>query len=417
MTELKSPMTEALAGLHLTYCSNIHPGESWAETLENIRQHATVVKQRWRPDAPMGLGLRLSACAAEELGSMAGGLAETRAELAARGMYAFTINGFPYGEFHGTSVKEAVYRPDWRTPERVAYTCRLAEILAGLLPVGVSGSISTVPVGFRPELTRDGAVEVVLERLHECAAQLWRMRACGIADIALALEPEPMCFLETTGEGIAFIVEQVLGADSVRRFAARTGQSTSAAEDALRHHVGLCLDTCHAAVEYEDPTECVDAIARAGVRLAKVQATTGLLVDALGDVQQEALRRFADEVYLHQVVAECGLDGGGTTLVRFLDLGDALRSLACGAHRPRSWRVHFHVPIFERALGLFSNTQDFLDVALREVVMRGLCDQIEVETYTWSVLPEHYRTMSLTEMIVGELSWVARAIERARRSA
>lgn len=400
--------------MHLTYCSNIHPGESWSETLQNIRTHAARVKERFRPQAPMGLGLRLSARAAAELLARTGTLAETRAELAELGMYVFTINGFPYGDFHGTSVKAAVYRPDWRLPERVSYTLRLAEILGALLPAGVVGSISTVPVGFRPDVSA-ADVPRVLEGLHTCAAQLWQMRETGLGDIALAIEPEPMCFLETTSEGIAFVERVVLGRASVARFAGLTGLGIGQAEAALRHHVGLCLDTCHAAVAYEDARSSVRAIARAGVRLAKVQATTGLQVDVVGREQVEALAGFADEVYLHQVVAECRDARGEVTLRRFLDLGDALVSLAAGEHQPTSWRVHFHVPIFERALGAFTNTQGVLEEALEEVVASRLCEQIEVETYTWSVLPERYRMMPLTEMISGELAWVEGAIARMGR--
>lgn len=406
------PEVEALGSsrLHVTYCSNIHPGESWGETLANIRQRTTEVKALVRPRSRMGIGLRLSARAARELLETPAGLAALREELDELGMYVFTLNGFPYGSFHGEAVKEAVYRPDWRTRERVTYTRELVRILEGLLPDGVSGSISTVPVGFRAEIADRAAVAAAVEGMLACAQSMWELRERRGIEIALAIEPEPACHLETTDEALRFVQEELLGGEAVRRFADRTGLSTSESEQVLRRHLGLCLDTCHAAVEFEDPRGTVRAIEAAGVRLAKVQATTGLHVEPLDDEQVEALRQFADPVYLHQVVARCVDSDGSVALERFVDLNEALASLVSAARRPACWRVHYHVPIFERELSPFTNTQDFLAEALDEVLARSLCQQIEVETYTWSVLPAHHRRLPLSEMIAGELRWVDAAI-------
>ena len=401
---------ESTRALHLTYCSNIHPGESWAETLSNVRLEASKVKGLLRPDRPFGLGLRLSARAANELCSQPGALDEFAAELAQRGMYTFTLNGFPYGPFHGTPVKAEVYRPDWREPARVAYTEQLIEILRVLLPVGVAGSISTVPVGFRTELTERSVVDRCVTNLLHCAGQLWREHERSGVDIALAIEPEPACFLETTGEALAFFERELLSPRALAKLARDLGIDAARAERVVRKHVGLCFDTCHAAVEFEDAREAVAAIAAAGVRIAKVQATTGLHVEPVDAPRLDALRSFADPIYLHQVVA-LGAARDGAKLTRFLDLDDALASPeAAGA---RCWRVHYHVPVFERELTPFTNTQGFLHEALAAIVEGQLCEQFEVETYTWGVLPAAHRTRALSEMIVEELSWVERELKSA----
>ena len=148
-------------GDHLTYCTNVHPGESWPEVRENLRQHVVEVKQQVCPDAPFGVGLRLSAAAAGELEGRTGEIAELRAFLDGEGLYVFTINGFPYGPFHGTAVKEQVYQPDWRQDERIAYSDRLARILAALLPDGCDGSISTVPGAFGPSVSGERDEEAI----------------------------------------------------------------------------------------------------------------------------------------------------------------------------------------------------------------------------------------------------------------
>lgn len=393
--------------LHLTYCSNIHPGESWSETHHNLRHEATKVKALVCPEEPFGLGLRLSALAVEELLRSRDPM-ELRAELAELGLYVFTLNGFPYGAFHGVPVKQDVYRPDWREPARLAYTERLIDALAGLLPAGVGGSISTVPIGFRSELRTRGDVAASVANLLSAAASLWRIRERSGHDIALALEPEPACYLETTAEAVSFFEHELFCASACVDFARRTGLSTVRAEEALRTHLGVCLDTCHAAVEFEDARDAVGALRAAGVRLAKVQATTGLHVEPLDPARIEALGAFADPIYLHQVVAKRTELDGSVQLRRFVDLDEAL---AARERTPaESWRVHYHVPVFERELGPFTNTQPFLEAALRAVRAEGLCHQFEVETYTWSVLPERYRTRALSEMIADELRWVARAL-------
>jgi len=399
--------------VHLTYCSNIHPGESWAEVRSNIRLEATKVKARLCPDRPFGLGLRLSARAASELCAEEGALHALRAELDALGMYTFTLNGFPYGPFHGTPVKSQVYRPDWRDPARVTYTDQLIDILRVLLPKGVSGSISTVPVGFRSDLTERADLERCVDNLLHHAARLWREHEQSGLDIALAIEPEPACFLETTAEAVAFIECELLSRQALTKLSRELGVSLSRAELAVRKHIGLCFDTCHAAVEFEHAGDAVRCIEAAGVRLAKVQATTGLHVEPVDAPRLEALRAFADPIYLHQVVALGLPDAQGETRTRFVDLEQAFASPE--AARARAWRVHFHVPVFEREIAPFTNTDTFLRDALAAIVKARLCDQFEVETYTWGVLPEVHRTRALSDMITDELRWVERELRREGR--
>ncbi len=407
---------EANGPVHLTYCSNIHPGESWPEALENIRVHAAAVKARVAPDAPFGLGLRLSARAADELLATPDALARLRAELAQLGMYVFTLNGFPYGAFHGTPVKRDVYRPDWREPERVRYTLQLIDVLRALLSEGAVGSISTVPIGFRTDFATPAARAQAVAHLIECAAVLFRVQEEGGPEIALALEPEPGCALETSDEALRFLNDELFSSSGLTQLGARTGLSPSRAEQVLRRHLGLCFDTCHAAVEFEAPRATVRTIEAEGVRLAKVQATTGLHVEPVSLAQLEALAAFADPVYLHQVVARCRAADGTRELARFLDLDEAFAAFAAHRHRLECWRVHFHVPVFARALPPFTNTQEFLREAIEEVIARQLCDHFEVETYTWSVLPERHR-QPLEDMIAGELGWVEEVLRQASRGA
>lgn len=392
------------AGVHLTYCSNIHPGESWAEVRANLARHVPAVRARVAPGELFGIGLRLSARAADEL-SAPEALAELRAFLARERLYVFTLNGFPYGTFHGTRVKEGVYLPDWRDPERLRYTNRLADLLAALLPAdeGLDGSVSTVPGAFKPALGGSDDVARMVEHLLQHVAHLVALRARTGRVVTLALEPEPHCFLETTAEAAAFFADALFAPAAAARLAALSGLAPAAAAQALRRHLGLCLDLCHAAVEFEDAAASLAALDAAGVRIAKIQVSAGLRLPALDAQALAALRPFDDPVYLHQVVQRAG--GDADALTRFVDLSAAFAALPDAGAGPE-WRVHFHVPVFLERVPPFVSTQPFVREVLARQRARPLTTHLEVETYTWDVLPAALRSGSVDEAIARELAWV-----------
>jgi sugar phosphate isomerase/epimerase len=393
---------------HLTYCTNIHPGETWAEVRENLGRHVLAVKALVAPDRPFGVGLRLSSVAARALAAPAE-RAALRAFLRDHQLYVFTVNAFPYGPFHGQPVKQDVYLPDWRDPERVHYSDLVADLLADLLPGDgdLPGSISTVPGGFRPHAAGQGLAQMA-RGIAQHAVTLFKLRQQGKAQLGLALEPEPACAFETTRELATFLTEQVYGGAGRAHFAAATGLLPGPAEAALRRHVGVCLDACHAAVEFEEPTEGVDLLAAAGVPIFKLQVSAGLRIQRPDAEKLRALQRFAEGVYLHQVVIRRGAD-----LERLVDLPEALSKYAGGnaGNAGDEWRVHFHVPLFQRSLGLFENTGDFLATLLARAARQPFTPHLEVETYTWDVLPEELRRQPVHEAVARELAWTLNALE------
>jgi sugar phosphate isomerase/epimerase len=383
----------------LTYCTNIHAGETWPEILESIRQHVPHIKSRVSPHRPMGLGLRLSAVAATEL-CRSDKLDSFRAFLAERELYVFTINAFPYGPFHGTRVKEDVYQPDWLQPERLAFTDCVAEILSSVLPVSQVGSISTVPGTFKPIGRGPSAPEKIAENLARHAATLVRLNRETDREIVLALEPEPCCFLETVEETIAFFTQHVFGAHAASVLSRYSGLDAEAARKALRRHVGVCYDVCHGAVEYETPAEAFAALQQAGIRIGKLQLSSALRVPEVGPDTQSALSAFDDGVYLHQVIQR-----HNGAIARYVDLGPAFAALRCG-EAGGEWRVHCHVPVFLEKAGTFYSTQQTLKQALASVRAQAISPHLEVETYTWDVLPPELREGNRADAIARELVWV-----------
>jgi hypothetical protein len=359
----------------LTYCTNIHPGESWGDVKENLAGHFLDVKAAVAPDASFPIGLRLSALAASEIdeSEAARFLDWCRAE----DCFVLTVNGFPFGDFHGVQVKEAVYLPDWRSPERVAYTKRLADILSLWMEPGEMRSISTVPVAFK-EAFHDDDWSIVRTHVVEVAEYLEEIRQRRGLEIGLAFEPEPCCVLETTAEAVAFFERMAL-------------------PEPCADLVGLCFDCCHQAVEFEEPEACLTSLNAAGIRIFKVQVSSALQVRP---EDLDAVARFDEPTYLHQVVARWR-DG---SLSRYSDLPRFLGELSPERRTNLSeCRVHFHVPIFAAHLGHCGTTQFFL-----EDILPRLAPEIplEVETYSWGVLPEALRAAKVSTDIIRELEWV-----------
>ncbi len=389
----------ALSDSHLTYCLNIHPGETWAQNLAAIREHAQAVKARVAPTQPFGLGLRVSRRAIDDLADPAR-VQELRALLAAGGMYAFTINGFPYGTFHGQPVKAEVYRPDWRQPERLDYTCRLGAFLAAVLPDGASGSISTVPVSYRPWIRSPHDLDAAIENLAACAAEFDALRQQTGREVHLGLEPEPDCLLETTPETIAFF-EQRLRPGGVAWLKQARGFSTAAAESVLARHIGVCFDTCHASVQFETLDASVTALSRAGIRLSKVQISAALRAP-MNTASARRLEAFVDPAYLHQ--AKFRAPGG--PILASPDLTRAFLA-GWGADDPsRECRVHFHVPLYVAEYDGIASTADELTPTFWRAAIAAGCRHFEIETYTFNVLPAALRRATVEQSIADEYAWV-----------
>lgn len=382
--------------VHLTYCTNIHKGESWAETFDALRRNLPQVRAAMGRAKAFGIGLRLSARAAADLAAP-GAMEAFRDWLTDQNAYVFTINGFPYGDFHGTRVKEQVYSPDWADPERLTYTDRLADILAALLPPGMDGSISTVPGSFAE--WAPGREDAIATGILRSVSHLVRLKARTGRRITLALEPEPCCMLETTDEAIAFFRDRLHSDEAARTLSELTGLAAPEAAQALRDHVGLCYDVCHAAIEFEDARASVAALRAAGIGIFKLQLSSALRFASVDRDTAALLAPFDEPTYLHQVV---GQDAGG--LRKWADLGPALADI--GGAMGSEWRVHFHVPVFLEDMGAFGTTQGFLRDILALHRESPISDHLEIETYTWDVLPSAHRDRPLAAAIAREMGWV-----------
>lgn len=373
-------------GLHLAYCTNVHRGGDWPETLASLEKHTLAVRRRVAPDRAYAIGLRLSDVASRQLAEPAN-LRAFQQWLQRHNCYVFTVNGFPYGDFHGTRVKEKVSQPDWSSPDRLAYTNRLFDLLAELTPPGIEASVSTVPVSFKQFRLGERGLRAAREHLWRCVDHQEQLTRRTGKKFHLGLEPEPFGTVENTTEFLTLFGQ--LEAD-------RPGDLR------LREHLGINYDTCHFALQYEQPAEALHRLSRRGVKVSKLHLSNALRVHPTAEVR-ERLRAFVDDIYFHQVI-ERKSDG---EIIRYSDLDEALTTpVADGPQFDREWRIHFHIPLHAPETETFGTTADHLRGTLDVVKQHpALCSHLEMETYTWEVLPRELKQPSVVDMLASEYAW------------
>ena len=360
--------------VHVAYCTNVHQAEDLQGVLDQLARFGEPVRERLNADR-LGLGLWLARPVATELIADPQALRRLRTELSARGLEVVTLNGFPYQGFHAPVVKHAVYHPDWTRPDRARYTVDLARLLAALLPDDAArGSVSTLPLGWREPWTTVH---------HDQARTQLDLLAIDLAKIAdetgrpvrVGFEPEPGCTVENTGQAITHL------------------------KDVDTDWLGICLDTCHLAVAFEEPAQALGALAVAGLPVVKTQASCALHAEHPRDpATRYALQTFVEPRFLHQTRE--GLPYGADDL-------DIALSGGLPGHAP--WRVHFHAPLHADPRPPLTTTRPVLQATLKELFggSTAWTDHVEVETYTWQVLPNAPQgDRGLVEGLAAELDWV-----------
>ncbi|MBI3098549.1 MAG: metabolite traffic protein EboE [Planctomycetes bacterium] len=392
----------------LTYCTNVHPGETLAEVEAYLAGPTTAVRRAVVGEGTMGLGLRLARPAVDELFFDPARRAAFARFLRDHHFEAWTVNGFPHGRFHSDRVKEEVFRPSWLDPERLLYTERLADVMIDLLPAARDfATISTLSGQFRPWGHGPEVLTKIAEILGLLVFRLAKRRRETGKRVMICLEAEPFSTLETVDEIEVFFSEYLSGL-AARRLAVAAAISLDAARARVADHLGVCFDTCHHAVQFEDLTVSLRRLRKRGIPVGKVQLSSALAVERPGSRPEavQAIEAFAEPRYLHQVVGR-----GPMGILRKPDLEVPADGRSGGWGSCDEWRCHFHVPVSLEAIGPLRTTRSDLEAALALVVEEGLSPHLEIETYTWDVLPEAARSGSGAEALVAditrEFAWVA----------
>lgn len=387
---------------HLTYSTLVHPGDTWPEMWNSLKTYVPQVKKRFCPDKPFGVSLRLSNASADALVSSPAERAKLKSFLTDNDLYLYTVNAFPFGPFKNQVVKEQVYEPDWRGEERARYTMHVADILADVGAPNVNPSIQSPPLGFKPRVTGPDVVEAYAANIRRLAVHLHRLRERTGRTVTLAVEPEPYCFLETTDETVDFFTRVLRSEQSLTALGRDLGTNAEEARTILRRHVGTVYDICHQAVEFENIGVSLQKLVDNDVPVFKLQEAAAMQVPKVTPAAVAELRKWADSVYLTQTIQM--KDG---KLTRFLNLEDAIAAYEKDPAGDREWRIHFHVPVFLETLGEhFRTTRFAIAEALAFHRKNPLSAQLEIETYTWDVLPAHLKTGDIVDYVTLELEWV-----------
>ena len=389
---------------HLTYCTNVHPGENWDLTFKSLKEYVPGIKNRLTKEK-FGLGLRLSNKASEELGT-GETLTGFKNWLDENDIYVFTMNGFPYGNFHNERVKDLVHAPDWTTDERVIYTKRLADQLAILLPNDLDGGISTSPISYRhwhkTEEATNNAFEKGAENLSQLIVHLHEIEERTGKYIHLDIEPEPDGMLENSDEFLQFFSDYLLpiATDHLKQ---ELGSDSRKAKELIYRYITICYDVCHFSLAYEEPKETLQKLAENGIKVGKIQVSSALkILFNEGDNQEiwDTLAKFNEPVYLHQVTQL--IDGNVKTVNDLPDILDKKADF-------KELRAHFHVPLFLEKYGALYSTQDHILKVISYLKDHVVTNHLEVETYTWDVLPAELKT-DLGESITRELEWLTKKL-------
>ena len=383
--------------MQIGYCTNVHAGPDLKSTQANLLQYAAKVKEQFSPNEPMGIGLWLAAPAAVALKDPST-LNEFRSWLNQQELVPFTLNGFPYGDFHSEVVKHQVYQPTWFEEDRLTYTTNLIDALHELLPAGMEGSISTLPVAWnRRSMTPPQWLQTSQQLLQLCQYLHQLEQETGRL-IYVCLEPEPGCVLDVAKDMIDLFQERLLPFDD---------------DNIVTRYLRICHDICHSAVMFEAQADVLRKYQQLGIRVGKIQVSSAVRVDfatidtAHRAAALEQLRSFNEPRYLHQTSIRH--TSGQTKFHEDLDL--ALATVKDPTQLTNTWSVHFHVPVYLQTLGLLGTSQnDILDCF---DVCKSMPDlkHFEVETYAWNVLPEEHQVSNLADGIAKEMTWVKNQLD------
>ena len=385
---------------HLSYSTLVHLGDTWEEMNSSLRTFVPQVKHRVSPDAPFAVSLRISAESAKTLTNSPEERASLKDFLKQEDLYVYTVNAFPYGPFKGGVVMERVYEPDWTSMDRVNYTNSIADILAEITPAGINPSIQTAPLAFKPNVANEEYVAKFTRNVFLVVKHLLELEQRTGKRVKLAIEPEPACYLETTDETVTYFTDRIYSRAGIKELASLAGIPISEAEGVIRRYLGIVFDIGHQSVGFENITESLNKLRNAGIPIFKLQEAASLWVERLTTEQLPALRRFTDTIYLSQTSLK--RDG---KITKYLNLGEALDAYEANPVETEM-RTHFHVPVFLDEIGPFKTTRFGVQEALRMHRDQPLSDHLEIETYTWDVLPADLLSGDIVDNVTRELEFV-----------
>ena len=182
----------------------------------------------------------------------------------------------------------------------------------------------------------------------------------------------------------------------------------------LSQRIGVNYDCCHLAIENEKADEGLSSIKQNGIRLSKIHLSSALSVKPKSgnSIHSGKLRG-------RSIFTSGHSDKNEEVVCRIKDLDEALlRAKEPGFKRGDEWRIHFHVPLHSSPSELLQDTKFQVFETMDWLAQnKSVCNHLEMETYTWEVLPPNLRDDSVIDQVAKEYKWTldqfaARGINR-----
>jgi hypothetical protein len=284
------------------------------------------------------------------------------------------------------------------------------KILAYLLPNNIDGGVSTSPLSYKYWFNSKTEIEATTKKtcssLIKIVLQLVEVKKSTGKLLHLDLEPEPDGFIENTQEVLDFYNNHLLK-NGILELQNTLNCSNEKAKEHILSHIQVCYDVCHFALAYERPEFVVSSLKKAGINIGKIQISAAIKCEKSNSIsverQQDCLRQFDEPTYLHQSVVK----RTDNSLSHYSDLNEGINTMTDSNFK--EIRTHFHIPIFISEFQVLESTQNEIIDALNLWKQKKYSNHLEVETYTWSILPDHLQT-NITNSIVRELDWVRKQL-------
>lgn len=367
----------------LMYCGNVHPCSTVREMIEQIDQYIIPIKKSRKLES-MYLGVWFNCDLLADFYSNPQ-ITEMLFDLMKKSSLIIkSLNAFPQREFHGVSIKENVYFPEWSEQSRLRYTLALAEFISKRRDsFAKSISISTVPLGYKKSWTEQKQ-RLAVDHLKQLAMSLSSMHKQTGIHIRVCLEMEPDCVLETTTEMIAFL-NQTLDYQNNQE---------------INNYIGVCFDVCHQAVMHESVKDSLNRLTREKINIGKIQVSNALRFKSEHfEHVQSILANYINSPYLHQVKL---LTNNGVKSIADID-----KDLSNHVEFSEEVRIHFHIPINKRELSsTLLTTQHEIIETIDSLSSLAIKPDVEVETYTWRIIDKEVTSNSLSHYLVDEINWL-----------
>lgn len=387
----------------LTYCSNIYSSDTWNDIFVSLKKNIPKISSKLSTNKPFGIGLRLSNNAATQLLEN-NNIIVFQEWLNENNYYVSTINGFVYGNFYNTNIKDKVYQPDWTTLERASYNDLLIEILSKLCPIGKEIGFSTSPLGYKFSLNKEKETSynnLVINYLLILLKKLIYIEKLENKTIHIDFEPEADCLLENIHDVINFFEKSLL-INLAYKLTEDLNLTLPEAKNYILKHLRICYDICHQSIQFEDHLKNFEILNKRNIKIGKIQLSSALEINVkkhtLNNLKID-LDKFKDEIYLHQVVIK-NFDGSFT---KYRDLPEALENFV--DNKESFWRIHYHLPIFAENYNNLFTTRKEIQTIINFLKTSYITSCLEIETYTWEILPKELK-FNLIESIVREYEWI-----------